>query len=251
MSGSTLGLPCMITTYTGPKRPCPPLHTSGCLTRLTGRRTWTAIGGAPRGWSRQNFWPSSGGHQGPGAGGGTVTSVLPVLALHTWPDQSGAEPGWTGWTYLSRRRLAALAGLDKNSVTAASRQLVTSNLMQMARRPRERHEGGTRRCTCWPRRSTRRGMNGMRGCRGICCTGGHGHCCRVPPGVTCTWSSPGSTSLGMKRVTSRASPKIWKATGSMRRRDAVPRPWLCSNRVSRSPDDQPGMPPTGASGTGP
>ena len=29
-------------------------------------------------------------------GGGTVSSLLPVLALHTWPDQSGAETGVDG-----------------------------------------------------------------------------------------------------------------------------------------------------------
>jgi hypothetical protein len=34
-------------------------------------------------------------------GGGAVTSVLPVLALHTWPEKEGATAGWTGPSYLS------------------------------------------------------------------------------------------------------------------------------------------------------
>jgi hypothetical protein len=71
-----------------------------------------------------------------------VTSLLPVLALHTWPDQSGADAGWTAWSYLSRRRLAALAGLNKDSVKVACQRLVSLNLMKMERRPRERHDGG-------------------------------------------------------------------------------------------------------------
>jgi hypothetical protein len=75
-------------------------------------------------------------------GRGVVTSLLPVLALHTWPGQSGAETGWTGLTYVSRRRLATLAGINKDSVTAASHRLRELNLMTLERRPRERHEGG-------------------------------------------------------------------------------------------------------------
>ena len=64
--------------------------------------------------------------QAPGTrrGGGTVTAVLPILALHSWLQQDGAVAGWTGWTYLSRRRLATLAGIDKDGVTAACRRLM-------------------------------------------------------------------------------------------------------------------------------
>jgi hypothetical protein len=71
-----------------------------------------------------------------------VTSLLPVLALHTWPEQREAVEGWTGWTYLSRRRLAALAGLVKDSVGAACQRLVALKLMEMDRRSRARHQGG-------------------------------------------------------------------------------------------------------------
>jgi hypothetical protein len=74
--------------------------------------------------------------------GGAITSVLPVLALHTWPGQEGAVRGWTGWTYLSRRRVAMLAGLNKDSVGVAYRHLVALKLMELDRRPRERHQGG-------------------------------------------------------------------------------------------------------------
>jgi hypothetical protein len=62
-------------------------------------------------------------------GGGVVTSLLPVLGLHTWPGQAGAEEKWTGPTYVSRRRVAPLAGISKDSVTAACRQLVGRHLM--------------------------------------------------------------------------------------------------------------------------
>jgi hypothetical protein len=87
-------------------------------------------------WAK--LWRASGTTRG----GGIVTSLLPVLALHTWPEQSGAEVGWTGWSYLSRHRLAALAGINKDSVGAACHRLVALNLMELERRPRARHEGG-------------------------------------------------------------------------------------------------------------
>jgi hypothetical protein len=80
--------------------------------------------------------------EGTRRGGGAVTSLLSVLALHTWPGQSGAETGWTGPTYVSRRRLATLAGINKDSVMAACQRLSALNLMTLERRPRERHEGG-------------------------------------------------------------------------------------------------------------
>jgi hypothetical protein len=75
-------------------------------------------------------------------GGGTVTSVLPVLALHAWPGQAGAEAGWTGWKYLSQRRVATLAGLNKDSVAMAYRRLVARKLMELDQRPRTKYEGG-------------------------------------------------------------------------------------------------------------
>jgi hypothetical protein len=73
---------------------------------------------------------------------GTVTSVLAVLGLHAWTTQLGAEAGWTGWTYLSRRRLATLAGLNKSSVGLAFQRLVDWQGMELDRRPRSKYEGG-------------------------------------------------------------------------------------------------------------
>ena len=99
-----------------------------CPTRLVTAGDWA------------DFWRKPGTTRG----GGVVTSLVPVLAVHAWPDQSGAEPGWTGWSYLSRRRLATLAGINKDSVAAAYQRLVELNLMELERRPRTRHEGGYR-----------------------------------------------------------------------------------------------------------
>jgi hypothetical protein len=75
-------------------------------------------------------------------GGGAITCLLPVLALHTWPERDGATGGWTGWAYLSRRRMAALAGINKDTATHAIRQLVRLGLMEIERRPRAKYEGG-------------------------------------------------------------------------------------------------------------
>src|SRR5215510_10035112 len=57
-------------------------------------------------------------------GGGIVTSLLPALALDTWPGQVGAEKEWTGPTHVPNQRLATLAGISRDSVTAACRRLV-------------------------------------------------------------------------------------------------------------------------------
>jgi hypothetical protein len=75
-------------------------------------------------------------------GGGAVTSVLPVLALHTWPEKEGATAGWTGWTYLSRRRIAILAGVDKDTATTAITRLRALGLLEIDKRPRAKYEGG-------------------------------------------------------------------------------------------------------------
>lgn len=97
-----------------------------CPTRLVTEGLWATL------------WRSPGTTRG----GGIVTSLLPVLALHTWPQQNGAVTGWTGWTYLSQRRLATLAGINKDGVTPACRRLVALKHLELERRPRARHEGG-------------------------------------------------------------------------------------------------------------
>jgi hypothetical protein len=84
------------------------------------------------------FWREPGTRRG----GWVVTSLSPVLALHPWPGQAGAEKEWTGPTYVSRRWRATLAGINKDSVTAAYQRLRVLNLMTLERRSRERHEGG-------------------------------------------------------------------------------------------------------------
>lgn len=91
---------------------------------------------------RDGLWAKCWRTAGTTRGGGAVTSVLPVLAFHTWPEKADAMDGWTGWTYLSRRRVALLAGVDKDTVTAAFRRLVDIGLMVMERRPRRKYEGG-------------------------------------------------------------------------------------------------------------
>jgi hypothetical protein len=68
-----------------------------------------------------------------------VTSILPVLALHARPD---FESGWTKWTWLSRRRIAALAGVNKDTVGTGFSKLVAQGLAEMERKPRTRHQPG-------------------------------------------------------------------------------------------------------------
>lgn len=75
-------------------------------------------------------------------GGGAMTSLLPVLACHTWAEKDGATKEWTGWAYLSRRRMALLAGINKDTATAAIEQLESLGLLDVERRPRAKYEGG-------------------------------------------------------------------------------------------------------------
>jgi DNA-binding transcriptional regulator YhcF (GntR family) len=66
---------------------------------------------------------------------GAVTSVLPVLAAHTFVGKTSAgipsrDPDWSGWHYLSRRKVAALAGVNKDTVTEAFRHLKALKLLE-------------------------------------------------------------------------------------------------------------------------
>ena len=68
----------------------------------------------------------------------TASSVLSVLAVHTWPGKTDLPSArgeshrqWTGWSYLSRRRMAILAGCDKDTAGRACRLLVELGLMQL------------------------------------------------------------------------------------------------------------------------
>lgn len=98
----------------------------GCPVRLVNEGTWAS------------FWRDTGTRRG----GGAVSSVLPVLAVHTWPEKRNGEPGWTPWTYLSQRRIARLAGINKDTVKAALERLVQLGFAETRRQSREKHQGG-------------------------------------------------------------------------------------------------------------
>lgn len=85
-----------------------------CPVRLVEDGTWAAM------------WSGGGRRR---RGGGAAGALLPVLALHVWPGQEGAVPGWTGAAGLSYRRLARLAGLDKDTVATALADLVALDLV--------------------------------------------------------------------------------------------------------------------------
>lgn len=93
----------------------------------------------------RRLWAELWREDGTTRGGGAVTSILPILACHVWPgSMKGAEAGWTGWVCLSRRRIARLAGLNKDTVGQAFNRLVALGLMQTRREPRGKYLGGYR-----------------------------------------------------------------------------------------------------------
>lgn len=87
--------------------------------------------------------------RGPGTkrGGGTVSSVLPVLAVHTWPGKGSrggatSQGGWTPWTPLSLRRIARLSGINKDSIRPALDALEAAGFAEAETRAGGRHAGG-------------------------------------------------------------------------------------------------------------
>jgi hypothetical protein len=88
-------------------------------------------------WAR--LWRAEGTRRG---GSALLTSVLPVLALHTSPYDSDSGNGWTSWAFLSRRQMATLAGVTKDTATGALRRLTDSGLAEVERRARPQPEGG-------------------------------------------------------------------------------------------------------------
>lgn len=85
-------------------------------------------------------------------GGGAVSSVLPVLALHTWTGKrylAGTDGdkavGWTTYNHLSYRRVARLAGLTTDTVGAAFARLAALKLLQRRRVPPPARFGGPAR----------------------------------------------------------------------------------------------------------
>lgn len=108
---------------------------------------------APRRLVEEGLLSSLWRREGTSRGGGGATSLLPVLAVHTWPgkkDMDGAPAAaddsgrWTGWTSLSSRRTAKLAGIARDTATSAFRQLESAGLLQRKRVPRDPSIGGFR-----------------------------------------------------------------------------------------------------------
>ena len=65
-------------------------------------------------------------------GSGSVTAVLPILCLSTWPTP-GSE--WTRWAYLSRRRIAAVSGICTDTVGKALTSLESEELLELKQVP--------------------------------------------------------------------------------------------------------------------
>jgi hypothetical protein len=74
-------------------------------------------------------------------GGGAATSVLPILALHVVHYNTGVEK-WSPWFYLSTRRIAKLAGINKDTVRIATRRLAQLDLLRTKRIHRDKYLGG-------------------------------------------------------------------------------------------------------------
>jgi hypothetical protein len=83
-------------------------------------------------WS--HLWRSPGGMRG----GGRITSVLPVLGLHAHLKTGD----WTEPFRLSHRRIAALSGVNKDTVGEAIRKLQDLGFLRRDSRSLGRHLGG-------------------------------------------------------------------------------------------------------------
>lgn len=67
-------------------------------------------------------------------GSGAATSVLPVLALHTFPNPHQPEAKWTPRFRLTYRRLSALAGVNKSTIRPVFDRLVGLHYARLATR---------------------------------------------------------------------------------------------------------------------
>lgn len=110
-----------------------------------------------RGWASNQFWRcparlvknglwgSLWRVDGTQSGGGTVTSVLPFLALHTWVQTDGAK--WTRREHLGQRRIYALTGVSRKAISQAFERLQREGLLSTTATPRTRRGGSDFRRT--------------------------------------------------------------------------------------------------------
>jgi hypothetical protein len=70
----------------------------------------------------------------------TASSLLPPLAMHVWLSSPADE--WTPFFAMSYRRLAALAGIDKNSVNGGLERLGDLQLLETRLGHTHRRDGG-------------------------------------------------------------------------------------------------------------
>ena len=70
----------------------------------------------------------------------TASSILPVLALASWPENPADE--WSKWGFLGHRRIAGLAGVNKASVRAALAHLEAIKLAKTRKVAPDPREGG-------------------------------------------------------------------------------------------------------------
>lgn len=99
-----------------------------CPTRLVMDGTWAAL------WRREREGVKN------KRGGGAATSVLPLLALYSYPEGPTESHDWTPWRELPRRHLGRRAGVDKDTVKAALEDLQHAELLQIRRKEHTREE---------------------------------------------------------------------------------------------------------------
>lgn len=96
-----------------------------CPVRLVTDGTWAKL------WRRK----------GTKRGGGAATSILPILALHSYPEKEVEQDGWTEWKELPMRYIAPRAGLNKDTIRGALRDLRAARLLQLRRVLHDKERG--------------------------------------------------------------------------------------------------------------
>lgn len=99
-------------------------------------------------------WAKVWREEGTRRGGGVLSSVLPLLALHTWPGKlylgegpklSAPSPAWATWHYLSHRRIARLAGVNTETVGKVFDRLEELTWLERRKLPPKKYVGGPAR----------------------------------------------------------------------------------------------------------